>query len=85
MDETTSSYVWRTMPNGDFVAGNMRNGQASFAYATSEIADEAKVNPKMAAFNLLRDREFDAPLLSSAEKLKEYDKRMWLMINSTVG
>jgi hypothetical protein len=66
--------TYRMLPDGAFVAGDLRTGITSYAYPGSTWADEAKSKPELMARQILSE---ESRALRSMPSVHAYDQRNW--------
>lgn len=70
--------VYKMLPDGGFVAGDMASQFTAYAYPSSPHALVAKKYPKAVAEDMLGSERADYRKLDA---VKEYDRRNWDLLN----
>lgn len=70
--------VYKMLPDGGFVAGDMASQLTSYAYPSSPHALVAKKHPKAVAEDMLGSERADYRKLDA---VKDYDRKNWELLN----
>ncbi|MDE2232509.1 MAG: hypothetical protein KGJ90_00055 [Patescibacteria group bacterium] len=72
--------IFRHMPDGAFVCGDLESGRTAYAYPTSQHAIKAQKSPDLVAETML-ENENDYGQWRNSPLCQDFDKRQWKRLN----
>jgi uncharacterized protein (DUF608 family) len=79
---TSTTIVFKILPDGGFVAGDTATGVTSYAYPSSIYATAARKKPAKVAADMIQGESSLSRTYS--EYAKEYDRKNWETLNKEV-